>query len=129
MDLCGARLQDVELVVAQSFSFADLPSPASRRLAARGMEHFAEDDPLSIPSMTGIGPAYDIIHLLRLAIETARTAQRPAVREALEHLPAYSGVVRDFAPAFTAARHDALGLDDVLLCRFDANRRLTPLPR
>lgn len=128
-DLCGARLQDVELVVAQSFSFAGLSSPASRQLAARGMEHFAEDDPLSIPSMTGIGPAYDLIHMLRLAIETARTAQRPAVREALEHLPAYSGVVKDFRPAFTADRHDALRLDDVLLCQFDANRRLNPLAR
>ena len=36
------------------------------------------------------------------------------------------GVVKRFAPAFTPERHEALGREDVLVCRFDQRGRLLP---
>ncbi|WEN42148.1 hypothetical protein CKCBHOJB_01733 [Thauera sp. GDN1] len=125
-ELCGPALQEVDLEVAQSFSFARVKSPEGVRLAQRATEHFGVDDPLKVPSATGIGPAYDLVRLLGLAIEQARSTTRAAIHEALEHLPPYSGVVGHFAPAFTPLRHEALRARDVLICRFDADGRLVP---
>lgn len=125
-DLCGPALHDVELDVAQSFSFATVKSPEGTRLAQRAMEHFGVDAPLKVPSATGIGPAYDLVRLLAIAIDQAGSTKRVAIHEALEHLPPHSGVVGRFAPAFTPQRHEALGARDVLICRFDTDGRLVP---
>jgi branched-chain amino acid transport system substrate-binding protein len=125
-ELCGPALHHVELEVAQSFSFAGVKSPEGIRLAQRATAHFGVDDPLKVPSATGIGPAYDLVRLLAVAIEQAGSTKRAAIHEALEHLPPYSGVVGRFAPAFTPSRHEALGARDVLTCRFDTDGRLIP---
>lgn len=125
-DLCGPALHDIDLDVAQSFSFARVKSPEGTRLAQRATEHFGVDDPLKVPSATGIGPAYDLVRLLAVAIDQARSTQRATIHEALEHLPPYSGVVSRLAPAFTPQRHEALDKQDVLICRFEADGRLIP---
>jgi branched-chain amino acid transport system substrate-binding protein len=127
-DLCGPALHHVELDVAQSFSFAGVKSPEGTRLARRAMAHFGVDDPLKVPSATGIGPAYDLVRLLAVAIDQAGSTKRTAIHAALEHLPPYSGVVGRLAPAFTRERHEALGPRGVLICRFDADGRLAPRP-
>ena len=125
-ELCGAALQQVELDVVQSFSFAYARGEDGDRLARRAMQHFSTASPLAVPSQTGIGPAYDLVHLLAIAVERAGGTDRPAIQEALEHLPRHEGGVRSHAPAFTPTRHEALGADDVRLCRFDTAGRLQP---
>ncbi|ENO82312.1 extracellular ligand-binding receptor [Thauera sp. 27] len=126
-ELCGPALNRVDLTVVQSFNFARASHPAAQRLALAAMSHFSVADPLAVPSMTGLGPAYDLIHLLALAIEQARSTHRPDIRAALERLPAYDGVVKHLDPAFTPARHEALERADVLLCQFDDRGRLQPI--
>lgn len=125
-ELCGPALHDVELDVVQSFSFARAHGPDVRPLEGAAMEHFGVGDPLAIPSMTGLGPAYDLVRLLALAIAQAGSTHRPDIQRALEGLPAHQGVVKRFAPAFTPERHEALGREDVLVCRFDQRGRLLP---
>lgn len=125
-ELCGSSLQHVDLVVVQSFNLDRVRGEIPDRLAEAAMVHFAVEDPLQIPSMTALGPAYDLVQLHALAIDTARTLDRPAIRDALEHLPVHEGVVKRYAPAFSATDHDALKLPDVVLCRFDARGRVVP---
>ena len=125
-ELCGAALQHVELELVQSFSFTHARGEDGARLAQRAMRHFGAETPLAVPSQTGIGPAYDLVRLLAVAIERAGGTHRPAIHEALEHLPTHEGVVRSHAPAFTPTRYEALGAGDVLLCRFDAAGQLRP---
>ena len=84
-------------------------------------------DPLEIPSALGIAQAYDLVRLLALAIQQAGSTDRAAIRAALEALPPYEGVVRRYAPAFTANRHEGLSRDDLLLTRFDRKGRLLPV--
>lgn len=133
----GARLDQVKLVFPQTFSFLD---PANPRRAEQVLRLYREQfpphaeqtlgtaphDPLNAP--TGFAHAYDLIHLLALAITQAGSAQRALVRDALEHLPAHSGLVRDYAPAFTPERHDALGRADTRMARFVAGA-IVPLSR
>lgn len=125
-ELCGPALQQVELDVVQSFNFARTKGPLAATIAQAATKHFGVHDALAVPSMTGIGPAYDQVRMLALAIDLAGSTTRPAVRDALEQLPPYEGLVKHFAPAFTPSRHEALDLDDVLICHFDAKGCLTP---
>ncbi len=125
-EMCGPALHDVELDVVQSFSFARAAGAEATRVANAATAHFSVPDPLSVPSMTGIGPAYDLVRLLALAIDKAGSTHRPDIQHALEQLPPYDGLVKRFAPAFTPKRHEALERDEILICHFDTRGRLIP---
>ena len=126
-DLCGDALQAIDFRVVQTFSFARQRSAEARRLAERSVAAYGVTDPLDIPSALGIAQAYDLTRLLALAIERAGIADRAAVRDALEDLPPYEGVVRSYPRAFSRDRHEAMAPEDLFLARFDARGRLLPI--
>ena len=70
----------------------------------------------------GASSAYDAMHLLALAIAKAGSTDGPAIQAALEALPPYDGLIKRYAPAFTATNHDALGADDYIMVHFAAGR-------
>ena len=49
------------------------------------------------------------------------------MRVALEHLPPIAGVVKNYAPAFTADDHDALTADDLGMYRYREDGAIVPL--
>jgi len=67
------------------------------------------------------------VHLLARAIEQARSTDRAAVRDALEKLGPYSGLVRRLDKPFTAARHDALTINEVFMARYAADGAIEPI--
>lgn len=122
----GRALFDVDFSVIQTFSFFQ----ASREPLARFMDSAAQfkiqriED---IVSPVGVAHAYDAVHLLALAVKTARSTARAAVRDALEQLPPYQGLVRRYAPAFTAQRHEALDSQQLLMAHYRRDGVLVPL--
>jgi branched-chain amino acid transport system substrate-binding protein len=125
----GDSLSKVDLVFLQTFSFLAPPFPErAKRLSDAYCATFpgcrsARD----IFSPVGTVQAYELIHLLALAIQQAGTLDRSAVRDALENLPAYAGLIRNYAPPFTAGRHDALDATDFRLARYDSDGATVPL--
>ena len=127
----GSALSEVELGVLQTFSFLDPPHPErAERFFALYRNLFPDVAELGdIRSPVGTAHAYDLVHLLSGAIAKAGTTERPAVRDALESLGRYEGLVRDYDPPFTAERHDALTAADFRMARFDRGGRIIPEPR
>jgi ABC-type branched-subunit amino acid transport system substrate-binding protein len=80
------------------------------------------EDP--IPSLIGTVHAYDFVHLFSKAVTQAKTSDRTAIRNALESLGQHSGILRNYTPAFTKDRHDALDSSLLHLGRFDASGRI-----
>jgi len=78
-------------------------------------------------SPAGTAQAYELIHLLARAIQQAGTLDRSAVRDALENLPAYAGLIRNYTTPFTAGHHDALDATDFRLARYDSDGTIGPL--
>ncbi len=119
----------VDLTFLQTYSFFDPPFPAkSQRLLERYCATFGGcRSPADVVSPVGTAHAYDLLHLLKLAIERAGSTERPRVRDALERLGRYDGLVRAYAPPFTAARHDALDAGDFRLCRYDEKGAIVPV--
>lgn len=120
-----AALQRVDLRFVQSVLIDDpAATPALRRFAARYRARYGlgPDDP--IPSPVGTVQAYDLVHLLARAVTQVGSPDRAAIRQALERLPHHEGLMRDYAPAFTRDRHDALTGQTLYLARFDARGRI-----
>jgi branched-chain amino acid transport system substrate-binding protein len=116
-------LADVDLTLIQTFSFT---SPRHADRAERVAEAYLSRYPdtrlaAGIPAPVVTAHAYDLVHLLRLAIERAGTTDRAAVRDALEGIESYRGLVKDYRPPFTPRRHDALDESDFHLARFDVD--------
>ena len=122
-------LKDVDLTFLQSYSFFNPAYPKrADRVVAMYQDAFEDARTVSdIFSPTGTAHAYELVHLLAQAIRAAGTLDRVAVRDALETLPTYEGLIRDFAPPFTAERHDALTADDLQICRFDDRGAIVPV--
>lgn len=126
-ELAVAALDEVDMQVIQTFTFINNPRPAARRLAAWIQKDAGLKSIEQIQSPVGSAHAYDMTHLLAIAVDKARSTQGDAIRKALENLPPFEGAVRRYAPAFTPARHDALSSREVLFVRIERSGALTPL--
>lgn len=120
-----AMLKKVDLRIAQSILESD---PGSHPKLAHFVENYrqryglSERDP--IPSLIGSVHAYDLTHLLLQAIGEAKSTDRIAIQKALESLRPYTGILRDYRPAFTPNNHEALDQNLLHLGRFDPYGRI-----
>ncbi len=124
--LCGPALQQVDLSVVQTFSFGHQTHAEASDMVVRANALFGTDDPLKIPSVAGFAHAYDLTHLIALAVEKAGSTDRATIREALLSPVEFRGLVRHYAPAFAPGRHEALDQQSLFLARFDGEGRLVP---
>lgn len=127
-EMVGPALGQVDFDVIQTFSFIQNQRPRAKALAQWIHANSPYKTVSAIPSPVGAAHAYDTVHLLALAVERARSTQGSRVRDALEKLPLFNGAVRDYKPAFTATRHDALDARQVLFVRVGPDGTLTPTP-
>lgn len=122
----GPALQQVDFSVIQTFSFFQ----ADPKVLDGFMKTLASISPIrrieDIRAPVGVAHAYDAMHLLARAIARAGSTERPAVRDALERLGSYRGLVRLYKPPFTKDRHEALGPEQLLMARFRADGALIP---
>ncbi|MDM8522260.1 ABC transporter substrate-binding protein [Desulfococcaceae bacterium HSG8] len=122
-------LLKTELVFLQTFSFLNPPFPdrATRLFEAYRKKYPDISSPRDIFSPVGTAHAYDLIHLLSRAVTKAGTTDRQAVRDALENLGEYKGLVRDYNPPFTRDNHDALNADDFIIARYGEDGAIIPV--
>lgn len=125
--LVGDALSKVDMQIIQTFTFIDNIRPAAQRLAVALMKEGGLASVREIFSPVGSAHAYDMTHLLALAINKAGSTQGDALRQALERLPAFDGAVRRYEPAFTPTRHDALTPREVLFVRMEPGGALMPV--
>lgn len=126
--LAGDALQKVDLTVVQTFSFIGARSPTAERVMAALETRYGIDRPEKIRSPVGVAHAYDLTHILARAIDKAGSADRRKIRDALERLGPYDGLVRRYNPPFTPDRHDALSGSDVFMARYMPDDTLIPVP-
>ncbi|HVG59304.1 MAG TPA: ABC transporter substrate-binding protein [Hyalangium sp.] len=126
--LAGPSLSAVELYVFQTFTFLGARDARSQAFITAYNQMFGTTRPEDILVPTATAQAYDAVWLLALAIKKAGTTDRPQVREALEQLEPYKGLIRTYQPAFTPSRHEALELSDYKLTRFSPEGFLVPSP-
>jgi branched-chain amino acid transport system substrate-binding protein len=120
----GDALDRVEFAVIQTYSFLDATRPQARTVAAQAMRMLGARSERQIPSPVGVAHAYDLTHILARAINLAKTTERAAIRDALENVRGYRGLIRDYEQPFSANSHEALSPADVFLSRFTSDGAL-----
>lgn len=122
----GPALRQVDLSVVQTFSFfkADpkVVQPFMQSLEKVAGIKRIED----IQSPVGVAHAYDMTHILARAIKLAGSIERPLIRDALEQVRNYKGLIKHYAQPFTAQRHEALDARDLLMARYRDDGVLVP---
>jgi branched-chain amino acid transport system substrate-binding protein len=129
--LVGPGFFDIDFAVVQTYSFIGDHSPVAERVVAAHHRLFGSQGARTIASPVGVAHAYDLTHVLALALGLAGSTDRRAVRDALERVGSYRGLVRRYAPPFTAQRHEALDEHEVFMARYATDGALEPvrLPR
>ncbi len=117
-EMVGANLGKIDLAVVQTYSFVGTKKPRALQVLAAARRLFGIDNPRLLPSPVGLAHAYDLARILALAIDRAGTTDRTRVRDALEQVRNYAGLVRDFPRPFAPGRHDALNRSDVFMARY-----------
>ncbi len=125
VESAGSALSSVDFSVVQTFSFFQAPAEPLARFMQTAAE-FGIRRIEDIVSPVGVAHAYDAVHLIAQAVRLARSTSRPAIRDALERLPAHAGLVRRYAPAFTRERHEALDSRQLLMARYRPDGVLVP---
>lgn len=123
--MVGSVLREVDFSVIQTFTFHGNTRPAAVALRKACEARLPPDANGRIEAPVGVGHSYDLMHLLALAVDQGG-AERTSIRSALEDLPPFAGAVRDYHPAFTRTRHDALGPDNVFFATYTADGELLP---
>lgn len=125
--MVGEALHSIDLKVIQTYSFYGPPNPVKTRVLAALKERFALATVEAIESPVGIAHAYDLTYAVAYAIEKAGSVEPAAVRDALERLPPWQGLVRNYDPAFTPTDHDALRPDNVFFARYVRGKGIVPV--
>ena len=122
----GPALHQVDFSVIQTFSFFN----ADKKRLARFMNAAAAVSTIrrieEIDGPVGVAHAYDLMHILAKAIDLAGSTDRKKVRDALEKVRRYEGLIKTYAPPFTPARHEALGARELLIARYRKDGVLVP---
>ncbi|SNT25394.1 amino acid/amide ABC transporter substrate-binding protein, HAAT family [Noviherbaspirillum humi] len=123
----GPALQQVDFSVIQTFSFFNAdPKRVERFLqSASKVSNVRRIEDIQGP--VGAAHAYDMMHILAKAIDLAGSTERDAVRKALERVPEHRGLIKHYRPPFAPGRHEALGVQELLMARYRADGVLVPL--
>jgi len=123
-----AAFEAVDLTFLQTYSFFAPTAPDRNQKVVDSYcaEFQACGSVGKIISPVGTAHAYDLVQILRRAIELAGTLDREEVRNALERVKRHDGLVRTYDPPFTATRHDALDATDFHLSRFATSGIIVP---
>jgi branched-chain amino acid transport system substrate-binding protein len=112
--------------VNQTFSFFGADKARVQRFLASAAKVSDVRRIKDIKGPVGVAHAYDLTHLLAQAIDRAGSTDRKAVRDALERPRPWRGLIKQYAPAFTPANHEALGPAELLMARYRADGVLVP---
>lgn len=122
----GPALGDVDLSVIQTFSFFNAEKPRLDKF----MKALSKVSPIltieEIKAPSGVAHGYDLTHILAIAINQAGSTNRADIRDELEKVKSYRGLIRDYNPPFTSSRHEALGPEQLLMARYRKDGVLIP---
>ncbi|GAB7028328.1 ABC transporter substrate-binding protein [Geotalea toluenoxydans] len=122
----GDGLKGVKLQFLQTYSFMNARGKKAREVINRYKTMFKAGSEREIMAPVGTAHAYDLVRILALAIDKAGTIDRAKVRNAMEKINSYSGLVKTYRPPFTPQRHEGLNASDYHLAIYDRDGTIMP---
>lgn len=116
--LAGEALHAVDFTLITTFSFEHSYGKRTQKAIA-GVQRLFKQDAREMLAQPGFAHAYDMTHMLALAINQAQSAERGKVRAVLEQLDVYHGLVRTYQQPFSKLDHEGLDKQQVFLGKYD----------
>lgn len=117
-DMVGPDFYKLDFRVVQTYTFIGQKSVKAATVISAHNAREGGTSARSILSPVGVAHAYDLTHILARAIQLAGSTDRAKVREALEKVRNYDGLIKKYPAPFTDKRHEALSESDVFLARY-----------
>jgi len=116
-ELAGPAAQKVEFI--QTYSFFGKQNAVGQKLLAELQAKYPDvKGPAQVIPPVGVANAYDGMRILGLAIAQAGGTDGDKMRQALEHLGRYEGLIKTYDPPFSPQNHDALSAGDYIMVHF-----------
>lgn len=112
-ELTGELSESV--VFVQTYSFFGKQTEVGDHVISALKAKYGLKGPEDLLAPVGTANAYDAMHLVGLAIEKAGAADGAKIRDALENLGEYHGLIKTYRRPFTPQEHDALNENDYIL--------------
>jgi tripartite ATP-independent transporter DctP family solute receptor len=116
----------IDLRVLQTFSFINNKDDKALQLLARYKQKYFVESAEDIIAPVGTAHAYELMHLLAIAVNQGQSTKLDDIRYQLENITTYNGLVKKYSPPFTKRNHDALTGGDFLMARY-INGALVPI--
>ncbi|WP_076592977.1 ABC transporter substrate-binding protein [Herminiimonas arsenitoxidans] len=122
-ELAGPNAKNVHFV--QTYSFFGKQSPVGEKVInALKAKYPNVKGPDDITPAVGVANAYDGMQLVALAITKKGSSDREAIREGLESIDRYEGLIKTYTKPYSPTNHDALSENDYVWAQFIDNRIL-----
>ena len=122
------NLSKMTLSTIQTFSFLNAHNTklAERFLTSYKEKYHPDANQKNIPGVVGLAQAYDLVHMLAIASENARSLTMPDLREAFESIKHYDGLIKQYRSPFSDGLNEALTPLDYFIAEFDEQGDIVP---
>jgi branched-chain amino acid transport system substrate-binding protein len=126
-ELAGPGAQKVEFV--QTYSFFGPQNAVGKKVLEELKAKYPDiKGPADVVPPVGVANAYDAMHLVALAIQKAQSTDGDKMRQALESLDHYDGLIKSYDRPFSPENHDALGENDYIMVHY-VGEQIEPVAR
>lgn len=116
-ELAGPMAQKVTFV--QTYSFFGAQNPVGQKVLGELEAKYPDiKGPGDVVPPVGVANAYDGMHLVALAIAKAGSTDGDKMRQALEGLDRYEGLIKTYVHPFSPENHDALNENDYVMVHY-----------
>ncbi len=120
-------LSNIDLKFIQSFSFIKNKSKKAEEFALRYIKKYGEKSTYDIVSPSSVAQAYDSTMLIAQAIKDANSFEGEKIKNALENLKEYNGLIKKYIKPFSKTDHEALQRKDFFFAKYDQKGRVIPI--
>ncbi|MGA1931176.1 DctP family TRAP transporter solute-binding subunit [Arcobacter sp. YIC-464] len=113
------RLKEIDLSFIQSFSFINNKRVQAKNLALKYMSKYNIATIEKIKAPAGVAQAYDATMILAKAIKNANSLKKEDIKNSLENISEYKGVIKDYINIFNSKNHDALEKNDFFMAKYN----------
>lgn len=114
-------LKELDLRFVQSFSFTDSKEKDAQNIALAYVKKYGVSSREKINAPSGVAQAYDATRLLAFAIKQANSTDRTKIKEELENIEYFDGLLKEYKKPFTKKDHEALDEKDFFFSKYDDN--------
>jgi branched-chain amino acid transport system substrate-binding protein len=126
-EMTGLNRNKIDFSVVQTYSFIDAQRPQATQVVAAVIKKTGVSSAREIKAPVGVAHAYDLTHILAKAIDIAGVTDREKIRDALEKVTDYDGLIKYYSKPFSASNHDALSIDNVFMAEYADDNAIVPV--